>query len=156
MTAIDVIIENFSEIRRRSIKVWEGIPEEKLQWRPDSEAMTCIEMIRHVLEGEHLYQIIIQNRGNLGDYVSPFKARPIENLQRELRFSKPYRNEFLQMVESFSETDLEEINIDRTEAGYTRKLGDFLLRVGYHEAVHTGQMLDYLRTMNVDRPKIWD
>ena len=34
--------------------------------------------------------------------------------------------------------------------------GDFLLRAAYHEAVHAGQMLDYLRTMGVARPSVWD
>ncbi len=40
--------------------------------------------------------------------------------------------------------------------GYIRELGDMLLRVAYHESVHTGQLLDYLRTAKVKRPIIWD
>ena len=31
-----------------------------------------------------------------------------------------------------------------------------LLRVAYHESVHTGQLLDYLRTAGVPRELIWD
>ncbi|MED4141514.1 DinB family protein, partial [Priestia megaterium] len=27
---------------------------------------------------------------------------------------------------------------------------------GYHESVHAGQLLQYLRIMGVDRPRIWD
>lgn len=46
--------------------------------------------------------------------------------------------------------------IDRSDVGYRRLLGDMLLRVAYHEAVHAGQLLDYLRTACVERPNIWD
>jgi uncharacterized damage-inducible protein DinB len=156
MTATDIILLNFEEIRRRSIKLWEGIKPENYFWRPDAEAMFCLEMVRHVLEGEHLFHIIVNNRGNLGDYVSPWKDRPYANLQAELSFAQPFRNDFLEAVKSFSEEELSRIEIIRSEVGQRRKLGDYLNRIAYHEAVHTGQMLDYLRTLNNARPLIWD
>ncbi|MEZ5028674.1 MAG: hypothetical protein R2765_07795 [Ferruginibacter sp.] len=46
--------------------------------------------------------------------------------------------------------------ITRKEKKQHRKLGDYLLRIAYHEAVHTGQLLDYLRTLNSPRANIWD
>ncbi len=46
--------------------------------------------------------------------------------------------------------------IDRSESGYVRSLGDMLLRIAYHEAVHTGQLLDYLRTADIERVRVWD
>jgi hypothetical protein len=66
MNAIETILLNFSEIRRRSIKLWSGIPDEYLNWKPDQNAFTIIEMIRHVLEGEHLFHKIVENRGTWG------------------------------------------------------------------------------------------
>jgi hypothetical protein len=74
----------------------------------------------------------------------------------ELSFVVPYRKAFLDLVQSFSVQDLEGVQIDRSDVGYVRSLGDFLLRVGYHEAVHCGQMLNYLRLMQVERPDVWD
>ena len=71
MNSIEIIILNFTEIRRRSIKLWSGIPREYYNWRPDENAFTILEMIRHILEGEHLFHKIIENRCNLGEYVSP-------------------------------------------------------------------------------------
>lgn len=156
MNSISTIILNFEEIRRRSIILWAGIPGDKLMWKPDESAMTCIEMVRHVLEGEHLFHKIVENRGNLGDYPSPFAERPYVGIDDEIEFAKPYRESFLNYIKTFSESDLSKIEIVRSEVGQRRKLGDYLQRIAYHEAVHTGQMLDYLRTMNVPRPKIWD
>ena len=156
MNAIESIVLNFSEIRRRSIKLWSGIPEEYLRWKPDKEAFTIIEMIRHVLEGEHLFHKIIENRGNLGDYISPWTNLEYVDLATELKIAEPYRDEFINMIRELSESDLDNIRIERTEVGQSKLLGDYLNRMAYHESVHTGQMLSYLRTLGIDRPKIWD
>ncbi len=156
MNAIKIILLNFSEIRRRSIKLWSGIPNEDLNWKPDDQAFTIIEMIRHVLEGEHLFHKIIENRGNLGDYKSPWEGLEYLDLENELRFAEKYRTDFITMIEQLKESDLETIRIERKEVGQSKLLGDYLNRIAYHESVHTGQMLDYLRRAGIDRPKIWD
>ena len=156
MNSIETIVLNFSEIRRRSIKLWKGIPEEYLNWKPDKDAFSVIEMIRHVLETEHLYHKIIENRGNLGDYPSPWKGLEYIDLNNELKFAELYRNKFIDMIKSLKENDLEEIRIERKEVGQSKRLGDYLNRTAYHESVHTGQMLNYLRTFGVERPNIWD
>lgn len=156
MNSIEIILLNFSEIRRRSIKLWNGIPNEYLNWKPDENAFTIIEMIRHVLEGEHLFHKIIENRGNLGSYESPWKKLNYSDLKNELEFSENYRSQFLNMIRELKKSDLESVNIERKEVGQSKKLGDYLNRIAYHEAVHTGQMLSYLRTIGIERPKIWD
>jgi uncharacterized damage-inducible protein DinB len=156
MLAKEVLILNFEEVRRRSIKAWKGINEELLFWRPDADAMNCIEMVRHVLEGENIYHHIVLHRGELGNFESPLKSNPYTSVEEELRNAQPYREKFLQMINSFSAKELDEIYITRKELGQRRRLGDYLLRIAYHEAVHTGQLLNYLRTAKVSRPKIWD
>jgi hypothetical protein len=35
MNAKDLLILNFEEVRRRSIKVWKGITEDYLFWKPE-------------------------------------------------------------------------------------------------------------------------
>jgi len=156
MNSIEIILLNFSEIRRRSIKLWNGIPNEYLNWKPDENAFTIIEMIRHVLEGEHLFHKIIENRGNLGNYQSPWKGLKYSELKDELEFSENYRMNFLNMIKGLKELDLENVKIERKEVGQSKKLGDYLNRIAYHESVHTGQILSYLRTIGIDRPQIWD
>lgn len=156
MTQIELILLNFNEIRRRSTKLWNGITPEFYFWQPDANAMTCLEMVRHVLEGEQLFHTIIKNRGNIGDYISPWKDREYSNLQDELDFAETFRNLFFETIKSFSSDELDTIEIVRSEKGQRKKLGDYLLRIAYHESVHAGQMLSYLRTLGLDRPLIWD
>lgn len=156
MTQTEIIILNFEEIRRRSLILWKVITPEIYFWKPDNKAMNCLEMVRHILEGEHLFHIIVNNKGNLGDYVSPWTNRPYTNLQDELDFATPFREAFINTITNFSPTDLSTIEIIRSEKGQRRLLGDYLQRIAYHEAVHTGQMLSYLRTFGIERPLIWD
>ncbi|QMV44758.1 DinB family protein [Cohnella cholangitidis] len=156
MNAIEIIILNFEEIRRRSIKVWSGIPEDRLDWQPDNKAMTIKEMIRHVLDSEHYYHLALINKGSLPSYDSPFDNRLFSSVEVELAFAETYRNQFINTVRSFSQDDLSTVRIDRSDVGYVRTLGDMLMRIAYHESVHTGQLLDYLRIAGIERPKVWD
>ncbi len=157
MTSTDLIILNFEEIRRRSILLWNGMPEKFFNWQPDQYAMSSIEMVRHVLEGEYEYHKIIENRGSQGlDITSPWKDRAYTTIAEEIAFAQPFRLDFIETVRSFSEQDLNEVRIIRSDLGQSRSLGDYLLRVAYHESVHSGQMLSYLRTLNIPRPNLWD
>ena len=156
MRATEIIEWNISETRRRSIKLWNAIPEDHLFWKPDEKAFTVIESICHVLEGEHLFHKIVENRGNLGNYISPWSGLEFSTVQDELDFAEPYHKDFLSDVRSFSSGDLSDIIIERKEVGQSKKLSDYLNRIVYHEAVHTGQLLNYLRQAGISRPNIWD
>ena len=156
MTTTESIILHFEEIRRRSKILWSGITPQFYHWRPDIKALSCLEMIRHVLETETVYRIIIVNKGGHAEgFLSPWKDRPIADLQSELEFAEPLRKQFLETINSFTQDQLTSIEIVR-EGRKTRTLVDFLYRCAYHEAVHTGQFLSYLRTLGLDRPNIWD
>jgi hypothetical protein len=152
----DILILNLEEIRRRGLKVWQGIPDDRLDWKPDPEAMTSIEMVRHVLEGEFLYMSMLERGGSLPSEDSPFKSRSYGDVESEVSFARPYRQQLLELIATYSERDLLARKVNRADKGYVRSAGDFILRMGYHEAIHTGHMLGYLRAMNVPRPNIWD
>nr|WP_294948291.1 DinB family protein [uncultured Mucilaginibacter sp.] len=157
MTATELIILNSEEVRRRSIKLVQGIPQEVIHWIPDAEAMSIIEMVRHMLESEYIYNEIVKNRGKLGDdFVSPWEGRPFTTIADEIVFAAPYHQQFLESVLRYTEQDLDEIEVVRVERNQRRKLGDYLLRIAYHESVHAGNLLSYLRILNIDRPDIWD
>lgn len=77
MNPSELLVYNFSEIRRRSIKLWNGLPENLSQWKPDATAMSAIELIRHVLEADYGWNIII-NQGDMTNYETPGKTDPLE------------------------------------------------------------------------------
>ncbi|WP_284139192.1 MULTISPECIES: DinB family protein [unclassified Virgibacillus] len=159
MNATEILALNSEEVRSRSIKVWKAIPTEKLNWKPDETALTCAEIIRHLLQGEFLFhQVMVGRSGKaLANIVNPFEGKAFISVDDEIDFSMPYRKAFLEFIRLIPVNELNSIEIDLLdEGGYKKKLGEMLLRVSYHESVHTGQLLDYMRTMGIDRPKIWD
>jgi len=155
MTQSELIILNFTEIRRRSIKLWNALPEKYYNWKPDAKAMTASEMTRHVLEADYGWNIII-NRGDMANYKTPWENRPFISVAEELKFAEPYRNTFLERVRQFSDKELNETEIVHPGNGEKKILGNYLLRIGCHESVHAGQFMSYLRAMEINRPDIWD
>ncbi|MBB6128666.1 DinB family protein [Mucilaginibacter lappiensis] len=156
MDTRELICLNFAEVRRRSTKVWLGIPEDKYDWKPDADAMSCIAMVRHMIESQYIYQQIAIHHGDPGELITPWQDKPLMSIEQEIEYSKLYVSAFMDWINKLSDQDLDEIEVVRPALNQRRKLGDYLLRIAYHEAIHTGQLLSYLRTMNVDRPEIWD
>lgn len=155
MTQAELIVLNLTEIRRRSIEIWKALPIEHLEWKPDTAAMTAIQMVRHVLEADYGWNIII-NRGDMTHYQAPLEHTPFISVAKELELAAPYRKEFITSVLRFSNEELNEGTIIHPGNGKEKNLGQYLLRIGYHEAVHAGQFLSYLRAMGIERPEVWD
>ncbi|MGM0875334.1 MAG: DinB family protein [Bacillota bacterium] len=111
---------------------------------------------KHVLESEYYYHLAVKNRGSISIFFSPFESRELKSVQDELDFAEEFRNDFINTIQRFNEDDLINNNMDRSDFGFNRNLGDMLLRIAYHELVHTGQILDYLRIAGIRRLNIWD
>src|SRR5947207_3922070 len=101
MKATDILALNLEEVRRRSVKVWLAVPADHLHWKPDESAMSCVEMVRHVLEGEYLYTLMLKGGGSLASEESPFAARPYASVEEELAFAEPYHRAALELVRSY-------------------------------------------------------
>lgn len=135
--------------------LWENLPKEYYNWKPDNDAMTAIELIRHVLQADYGWNIII-NQGDMTNYSTPWENLPYTSVQDELEFASPHRQTFLDSIKKFTQNELEETQITHPGNGEKKNLAAYLLRIGYHESVHAGQFLSYLRAMGIDRPFIWD
>jgi uncharacterized damage-inducible protein DinB len=155
MTQTELIILHLTEIRRRSTLLWKALHPTLIDWKPDEQAMSAIEMIRHVLEADYGWNKIIQNE-SMAHYQTPWKNRPFISVEDELDFANPYRTAFLETIRQFSDKELDEKEVIHPGNNGLYVLGNYILRIGYHESVHAGQFLSYLRAMNVKRPVIWD
>ncbi len=155
MTQKELILLNFREIRRRSIKLWQGLPDAFNTWRPDEGAMSAIEMIRHVLQADYGWHMIIL-QADMTDYHTPWDGRAYHSVADEIAFAEPHHRAFWECVAGFTEQDLSERQVIHPGNGQMKPLGQYLLRIGYHESVHAGQFLSYLRAMGVQRPNVWD
>ncbi|MEH6944610.1 DinB family protein [Bacillus sp. JJ722] len=157
MNAIELSILNLKETRRRSIKLWKSLPDTMITWKPDKDALSFGEMIRHVWSASFHYHMVLRNNGSIKTEIhTPYDEEPIISIEKEIELSQPYFDDFIEYVQSISTEELDSRLIDRSDVGYQRYLGDMLLRIAYHDAVHAGQFLQYLRMVNLERPLIWD
>ncbi len=66
MNVNELAVVNLSETRRRSLIVWRAVPNAQLRWKPDEEALSLGDMIRHIWTAQITYhQIVIP-----GNYCS--------------------------------------------------------------------------------------
>ncbi|GGH75035.1 DinB family protein [Phaeocystidibacter marisrubri] len=151
----NLLLTHLSETRRRSILLWSALPTEKMNWKPDETAMTAGELIRHVLEADYGWNMIIRHE-DMSNYSAPWKGKPILDLQTELDFAEPYRKAFLSTIRGLSTEDLEAVSVHHPGRAKPKHMAEYILRTAYHEAVHAGQFQSYLRQLNVERPFIWD
>lgn len=115
--------------------------------------MTFGEMIRHVWSASFHYHMLLRNNGSIKtDIHTPYDEEPITSVEKEIELSQSYFSDFIEYVESISTEELESRLINRSDIGYQRYLGDMLLRIAYHDAIHTGQFLQYLRMVELESP----
>jgi len=159
MTGKELALLNLRETRRRSVLVWRAIPDSQLEWKPDPQAMSFGETIRHVWDGTYIYHQLLLEGKNLPDnFQSPFEHLPIGSVEEEITRAEPVFYAFLEDVAQLPEGDLGSRFIVRPEADprQTRTVGDMLARFAYHDSVHTGQLLQMMRQAGLERPNIWD
>lgn len=135
--------------------LWKALPEDHYHWRPDKDAMTAIDVVRHVLGADHGWNMIIKHM-DMSDYRSPWEGKAYTTVSEDVAYATQFRDKLIDTINGFSGSDIATIEILHPGNDKKRNLGDYLMRIGYHESVHAGQFLSYLRSMGVDRPNIWD
>lgn len=156
MWAVDLVVLNLTEVRRRAHLVWRSVPDEWLTWKPDDAAMSIGEMIRHMWTAQVYYHEALKYGGSVPDHHEPCDGQPVLNVAEEISLSQPYFERFVDYIHSLSDEELGTRMIDRSNVGYVRSVGDMLARIAYHAAVHTGQLLQYMRMAGLERPQLWD
>ncbi|OPA76245.1 hypothetical protein BVG16_18760 [Paenibacillus selenitireducens] len=157
MNAKELILLDLKETRRRFLKAVDGIPDEYLPWKPDAGALSIGHMIRHVLLHDYSwFMILTEQRLPTEEEKNPLWEVPYTSVQDEITHSSIYHEQFISYVESLDIADFASKLIQWPHRPIERYLGDALERKSYHDAVHTGQLLQYLRMLQLDRPDIWD
>ncbi|MFD2444731.1 DinB family protein [Bacillus sp. CGMCC 1.16607] len=91
MNAIEMFLLDFKECRRRFLIVANSFQDELLTWKPDKNALSVGETIRHVLLHDLSWlKILIDNRLPTDEERGHLWAEPYTNLQDEIERSNIY------------------------------------------------------------------
>jgi uncharacterized damage-inducible protein DinB len=157
MNSLELFLLDYKECRRRFLITAAAFPDDLLTWKPDMEALTVGEIIRHVLLHDLGWLMILKDhRLPTEEELGHLSTSPYTNLQDEVDRAVVFHEEFIEYVSSLNVNDLGTTMIDWPHKPIRRSLGDTLERKSYHDAVHTGQLLQYLRMLHIERPMIWD
>lgn len=157
MNARELILLDLQETRRRFLIVARSIPDQYLGWQPDAEAISIGKMIRHVLLHDFSWLMILkEGRLPTEEERAPLYEAPFTTVEAEVERAQPYYEAFRAYVEALDPAEFSTRVVQWPHRPITRSLGDTLERKSYHDAVHTGQLLQYLRTLQIPRPDIWD
>ncbi|MBG9587257.1 DinB family protein [Cytobacillus firmus] len=157
MNSIELFMIDYLESRRRFLIVANAFPDNYLTWRPDEGALSIGETIRHVLLHDLSWLNILKNGSLPSDEVrEPLWLKPYISVADEINTTLPYHYEFIDYVNTLQPENLSSTIISWPHKQIKRTLGDTLERKSYHDAIHTGQLLQYMRMIPIERPNIWD
>jgi len=147
--------QQFIEVRRKSKILWNFIDHDFIHYKPDNEAMTVIEMIAHVLTCERVFHARLKASGPAKNEEQIWNTAVSNSVQEQLDASKLHRANFMNYLSNLTENDFIGRRVIIPERKQNIGLTDYLSRMIYHESVHTGQLMSYLRQGGHERPDIW-
>ena len=144
--------------RARTRQVVALVQPEMMAWRPEKDALSVGEMLRHLWVSEQGVRRAALE-GNFAYYETriPQGLRAVlgtpEALEQELASLQRVHNETLAAVRAFPAERLEDERIHEG-LGFRRKVYAILLGINEHEIHHRAQLMTYLRILGSPVPEM--
>lgn len=149
--SIDQFLTYLARIRERTQRVVDLVPDDRLEWRPDPDAFSFADLLRHVAALER-YMFAENVRGRPSRY--PGHGPELAEGAEEVRaFWRRCRREALALYGELTDADLE--RVCTTPAGAELRIWKWLRAMVEHEVHHRGQLYLMLRMVSVDTPPLY-
>ncbi len=147
----EVFLKQKEAIRKRTREALALVRPEHLDFRPEKEALTIHEMVRHLWRSEEGVR-----RVALDNNWAYYQTRIPQGLRATLERFQPLDEELANVERVHQETlaavaqapaevfDLERVN---PELNYRRKVWAILMAINEHEIHHRAQLMTYLRLL---------
>lgn len=149
--SIEAFLKYLARVRERTERVVDLVPDERFEWRPDPDAFSFADLLRHVAALER-YMFAESVRGRPSRY--PGHGPELAEGPEEVRaFWERCRREALALFGELTDADLE--RICTTPAGGELRTWKWLRAMVEHEVHHRGQFYLMLRMVSVDTPPLY-
>ena len=157
MTLQEFFLKQKEAIRNRSREVFALLRQDRFGWRPEKEALSIGEMLRHLWVSEEGVRRVALD-GNFAYYETriPQGLRAVigapTTLEEELRQIEKVHADTLAAVRALPPARFEE---ERIHAGlnFRRKICVILFGINEHEIHHRAQLMTYLRMLGTPAPE---
>ncbi|MBI3405713.1 MAG: DinB family protein [Acidobacteria bacterium] len=153
----DLFLKQKEAIRKRTTQVVGMVKPEHLPWRPEKDALTIGEMIRHLwVSEEGVRRVALDSNFAYYETRIPQGLRAVlgtpVGLREELGNLSRVHQETLDLVSKCTASFFEE---ERTHEGFgfRRKVYTILLGMNEHEIHHRAQLMTYLRILGTPVPE---
>lgn len=157
MDAKDVSLKQKEAIRRRTRDVAARLAPELMDWRPEKDALSVGEILRHLWVSEQgVRRVALQ--GDFAYYEAriPRGLRAVlgtpEGLEAELAQMESVHQQTVAEVEAFPAARFAEERV-HAGLGYRRRVYAILLGLNEHEVHHRAQLITYLRLRGAPVPE---
>jgi uncharacterized damage-inducible protein DinB len=159
MSQSSIFVDYKNAIRARTLDVLKKVPEDKLNWRPAPELLSLGQLIHHIGQADMAWTKVLSGDWELEPFLDLRRSMDllevigeVESLTEELEGLEITHQELLKWIAAQSDEELEKVY-----EGAGRKVTgrDIVLGLCEHESHHRGQIVTYLRLLNVADPQPW-
>ena len=153
----DLFLKQKEAIRRRTREVLALVRPEHLSWKPEKEALSAGEMLRHIWVAEEgVRRVALESNFAYYETRIPQGLRAVlgapGSLEEDLRQLERVHQETLAAVTAYPAERLEEERLHE-RLGFHRKVYVILLGINEHEIHHRAQLMAYLRMLGKAVPE---
>lgn len=151
ISEIQSFIKYYSKIKQRTIKLFELIPPEKIEWTYQEDKFTIGDLIRHLANIER--QMYAENVQLKESQYSGCGTEFAEGYQNVIDYYKKMHTESYDIFSKLTQQDL--LRKCKTPAGIEITTWKWLRAMIEHEVHHRGQLYMYLGMLGVKTPPIF-
>ncbi len=151
VTDIDSFLSYYSRVKGRTEKLFQHIPEDKVEWTYREGKFTIGDIIRHLaLIERKMYAENVQQKPTLYDGCGVEYAN---GLTEVIQFYQDMNAESMAIFSELSNADLEKKCL--TPGGIEISIWKWLRAMVEHEVHHRGQLYTYLGMLGITTPPIY-
>ncbi|MBI3949463.1 MAG: DinB family protein [Acidobacteria bacterium] len=159
MTLTEVLISYKNKLRGRTMDLLKKAPEDRLGWRPVPGALSLGQLIHHIGQADMAWTKVLRGDWSLGQFLYVRRGMDllevigeVDSLSDELETLEITHQELVKWIAAQTDEDLDRVY---EGAEWTVTGRDIVLGLCEHESHHRGQIVTYLRLLEVKDPQPW-
>jgi len=151
ITTIEPFLKYYENLRKRTLKVIECIPSEKINWTHAAGKFTFADLIRHLAATERfMFAETVQNKKSVYPGHEEHLADGYTNV---LRFLDEMHRESMEIFRRLTDEDLQKKCLTPNDTPIT--VWKWLRALAEHEIHHRGQIYAYLGMLGIAAPPLY-
>ncbi|MGM0589379.1 MAG: DinB family protein [Bacteroidota bacterium] len=151
ITTIQPFLQYFDRLRDRTLRVFECVPPEQIEWRPADGRFSFGDQLRHLVALER-YMYVENALGRPSTYRGHDESLA-SGYDEVLSYAEELHNESLELLSTLTDDDLNQKT--KTPAGNPITVWKWLRTMVEHEAHHRGQIYFMLRQIDLQGPPLF-